>query len=896
MVCRRIRRYAGGVLASLCATVAPAMAQTQNSPIGTVAASGVRAVRAITPPVIDGQLTDGSWALAPPFSKFTQRDPDEGKPPSHPTEVRFLFDDGALYVGARMFESEPSRITRRMSARDGSADADLISIYLDTMHDRLTGAIFRVSAANVQQDSILYNDTWTDGSWDAVWESAVSVNDDGWTAEIRIPFSQLRFAPGTCQTWGVNVERLVRRTNESSWLAMVPKAENHLASRMLDLTGLEDLKPMRRLELLPYVAGRTDFVQAARGNPFNDGARTFASTGVDLKWGVTNNLTINATANPDFGQVEVDPAVVNLTAFETFFQEKRPFFLEGSQIFNNYGRLGANDFWGFNNSSPQLFYSRRIGRAPQLTASGDYIDAPSATTILGAVKLTGKTTSGWSLGLLNAVTSEESASTSTAGVGGRDVVEPLSNYTVVRLQRDVGKRWGFGLLTTAVNRQLPDARLRDGLARGAYVYGADAYWFVDKGQVWALNGNVAGSTVLGTAAVIDRLQRAPQRYLQRPDEPHVHYDPTRTSLSGFTGRLNLNRNQGKYWRVNAALWAGSPEFESNDLGFHGTGDRAGAHGVFLVRNTQPTRWSRQWSAWAAKWWTWNYAKELQGDGWNAQGYWQFLNYWNVNGDTGTRRRVLDDRLTRGGPVAASPGGGFWNVNLNSDSRRRLSFGWNINADWSDAGAYSRNTSAGVTLKPTTRIIVSLSPAWSRQHRVAQYVTTAVDPTAAATFGSRYVFAGLEQRQLSMQTRVSVIVTPRVSFQLFMQPLLATGDYGGFKELAQPRTFDFLRFGDGASRLDYDASTRTYTADPDGAGGAAPSFTFNDPDFNIKSLRLNAVFRWEFKPGSTFYAVWTRRQEDSGNPGVFSPGRDARAMLGAPGDDIVLFKMAYWMGK
>jgi hypothetical protein len=677
---------------------------------------------------------------------------------------------------------------------------------------------------------------------------------------------------------------------------MVPKAENRLASRMLDLTGLEELKPARRLELLPYMAGRTDFIQPKPGNPFNDGARAFASAGMDLKWGVTNNLTINATANPDFGQVEVDPAVVNLTAFETFFQEKRPFFLEGSQIFNNYGRLGANDFWGFNNASPQIFYSRRIGRAPQLTASADYTDAPAATTILGAVKLTGKTTSGWSVGLLNAVTNEESARTSLGGVGGRDVVEPLSNYMVARVQRDVGKRWGMGLLTTAVNRELADPRLRDGLVRAAYVYGADGYWFVDKGQVWALSGNVAGSTVLGTSTVIDRLQRAPQRYLQRPDEPHVHEDPTRTSLSGFTGRLNLNRNQGKYWRVNTALWAGSPEFESNDLGFHGTGDRAGAHGVLLVRNTQPTRWARQWSAWAAKWWTWNYAREMQGDGWNAQGYWQFLNYWNVNGDIGGRRRALDDRLTRGGPVAAAPGGGFWNVNLNSDSRRRVSFGWNVNADWSDAGAHSRNTSAGITLKPTTRVIVSLSPSWSRQHRVAQYVTTVADSTAAATYGSRYVFGGLEQRQLSMQTRVSVIVTPRVSFQLFMQPLLATGDYGGFKELAQPRTFDFTRFGTEASSLGYDPLTRIYTVDPDGAAAAAPTFTFDDPDFNLKSLRLNAVFRWEFKPGSTLYAVWTRRQEDTGNPGVFSPSRDARAMLGAAGDDVVLFKMAYWLGR
>jgi len=676
MFCRRFRQHAGGVSVVIAAASVPAAAQTNARPADASAPARVvrevRAARAAAAPVIDGRLSDAGWILAPAATDFTQRDPDEGKAPSRRTEVRFLYDDAALYVGARMFENTASSVTRRMSTRDGSPDADTISIYLDPMHDGLTGAIFRVSAANVQQDSILYNDTWTDGSWDAVWESAVSVDEQGWTAEIRIPFSQLRFAPGESQTWGVNVERQVRRTNESSWLAMVPKSENRLASRMLDLTGLDGVRPARRIELLPYVAGRTDFIQpASSGNPFNDGSRVFSSAGLDIKWGVTSNLTFNAAVNPDFGQVEVDPAVVNLTAFETFFQEKRPFFLEGSQIFNNFGRLGANDEWGFNNAPPRLFYSRRIGRAPQLTASGDYVDAPTATTILAATKLTGKTSNGWSIGLLNAVTGDEFAQTQTGATAARALVEPLSNYNVARVQRDVGTRWGLGFLTTAVNRRLSDDRQRDGLASGAYVYGVDGYWFADKKQVWAINANIAGSTVVGSTSLIDTLQRAPQRYFQRPDEPHLHYDPTRTSLSGFTGRINLNRNQGKYWRMNAALWTGSPGFESNDLGFYGTGDRAGAHAVLLVRDTEPHRWARQWSAWAAKWWAWNYGRERQGDGWDTFWNWQFPNYWSVNGNFGGQRRVLDDRLTRGGPVAATTPSAYWNVNVNSDSRKRF---------------------------------------------------------------------------------------------------------------------------------------------------------------------------------------------------------------------------------
>ena len=407
MLALPFRRLTIKLVTILCFTCADAAAQ-QNAP-GTPPPE-IHAARAPRPPVIDGRLVDEAWAAAEPATTFTQRDPDEGNAATERTEIRFVFDDDALYVAARLFDSEPARITHRLSVRDaGSADADLISVFLDPMHDRLTGAIFRVSAANVQQDSVLYNDTWTDGSWNAVWESAVTIDETGWCAEMRIPLSQLRFSGGDRQTWGVNVERHIRRKNEYDWLNMVPKSENGTASRMLNLTGLDGLKPTRRVELLPYMAARSEFIAPESGNPFNDGSRAFAAAGLDAKVGVTSNLTATATVNPDFGQVEVDPAVVNLSAFETFFEEKRPFFLEGSQIFGNYGRGGSNDFWGFNNSEPQIFYSRRIGRAPQMSIDGDHTDIPAATTILGAAKLTGKTNNGWSLGFLEAVTGEEHA-------------------------------------------------------------------------------------------------------------------------------------------------------------------------------------------------------------------------------------------------------------------------------------------------------------------------------------------------------------------------------------------------------------------------------------------------------------------------------------------------------
>jgi hypothetical protein len=592
--------------------------------------------------------------------------------------------------------------------------------------------------------------------------------------------------------------------------------------------------------------------------------------------------------------VEVDPAVVNLSAFETFFEEKRAFFLEGAQIFNNFGRGGSNSNWGFNNSEPQLFYSRRVGRSPQLPADAEFADPPTATTILGAAKLTGKTARGWSIGLLEAVTSTEKAATQTAFVSGEAIVEPMANYAVVRLQRDIGRRAGLGLLGTAVNRRLNAADIRAALPSAAYVGGADGYLFLDADRDWVMNGSIAGSRVDGSIEAVTRLQQAPQRYYQRPDAPHLRLDPTATSLSGYSGRVSLNRNSGLV-QVNALLWGVSPGFESNDLGFHSNGDRAGAHAVVILRNVTPGRIIRDRNTWVAKFWNWNFARELQGDGIGTQTNVTFMNYWNLGGSLFANLHGTDDRLTRGGPTARNLAG----VNLNmwggTDSRKRLSVSANMGLGADEDDGWSRRLEVSFNLKPADRFTLSTGPEWNRSYNVAQYIRSVEDATATSTFGGRYVFGGIDQWQLSMTTRAQVIFTPHASLQVFMQPLLATGDYGGFKELARPRTFDFIRYGADAGSVVFDPASRIYTVDPDGVGAASP-FTFSDPDYNFKSLRVNAVFRWEMKPGSNFYVVWTRQQQDFSHPGTFAPGRDARAMFSAPGDDIVLFKMSYWLGR
>jgi hypothetical protein len=824
----------------------------------------VSAVRVAEAPRVDGRLDDAAWRDAEPATDFRQRDPDEGKPATERSELRIVYDASAVYVGMRLFDREPDRIVRRLSRRDDSPDADRITIYFDPHHDHLTGAMFSVSAAGSLSDAVIYNDTWTDGSWDAVWDAAVSIDAEGWTAEMRIPFSQLRFPASERDAWGINASRFIQRRNETAWLELVPKKESGLASRMAHLTGMNGIAAPRQFEVLPYTVARAEFVEPeSAGDPFNDGSRTFGGAGLDVKYGLTSNFTLNAAINPDFGQVEVDPAVVNLTAFETFFSERRPFFVEGSQIFSNFGRSGSNSFWGFNNSEPQIFYSRRIGRPPQGSASADFVDVPSASTILGAAKLTGKSARGWNVGLIEAVTGREHARLGGAGQA-RAEVEPLTSYFVGRLQRAAG-RGAFGLLTTRVDRDLRDPALRDQLPQHAWLLGGDGHVFLDSKRDWVVTGSFTGSRVSGSTAAITRLQRASQRYFQRPDA--LRLDPEATSMSGWTGRVNLNRNSG-LWQVNAALWGVSPGFDSSDLGFTFRSGIHGAHGVVLWRKPTPDRFTRHRNVWIGKWWTWDSNRLLQGDGVNVAASATLLNYWSVGSHFALRRRTADSWLTRGGPAMTAPAGGFAATWFETDDRRRIAGSAEVFYSWNEFSGWDVGTFTSLRFKPASSLSLSVGPEINRSHSLAQYVTAAADPEAMPTFGTRYVFSDLDQTQVSMSTRATWVMTPRMSLQVYAQPLLSTGDYWNFKSLAAPRTFDFLPYGGDVG----------------------------DPDFNFKSLRVNAVFRWEWRLGSTLYVVWTEQREDLRDPGDFALRRDARALFRAPADDVLLVKVSYWLSR
>jgi len=852
----------------------------------------VTAVKAASPPHVDGRLDDSVWQETPPASGFLQRDPEEGEPASEETRVRFAYDNNAFYVAAELRDRDPRAIIRQLSRRDAEVEGDIFAVYLDPHHDGLTGAVFAVSAAGVQRDALIYNDSFLDYSWDAVWESAVAVDDGGWTVEIRIPMAQLRFPKAERHTWGVNVERVIKRRNESDWLQLVPKNESGLASRMAVLEGIAGLEPPVTLQWMPYVTSRAEFIAPPRaGDPFNDGSRMFASGGIDLKYGLSTSLTLDATFNPDFGQVEVDPAVVNLTAFETFFEEKRPFFTEGANVFGNFGKSGASAYVGFFRPEPTLFYSRRVGRAPQGRPNAAYTDLPSSTTILGAVKLVGRTAGGWTIGALEAITGRESARISDGVQSTRQEVEPLTNYAVVRAQRELGRRAGIGMLATSVVREGGDEALSQVLVDRATMAGVDGHVFLDPGRNWVIHGGLAGSLVQGSRDAIARVQRAEQRYYQRPDAPHVRFDPNKTSLAGWTGNANLNRNSGNV-TVNLGIWGMSPGFEVNDAGYSTQTDRAGAHAMVQFRKLTPDRWTRERSFWVSKWWTWNYGNESQGDGWQASGTVQFRNFWTSTLLLSYAKKVWDDKLTRGGPTVIRPGNRGVNLGVVTDRRRKAVVSLAAAYTARDYDAWNATGEMQVAWRPIPALTLSTGPSFRRNIASAQYLSTIADPLATSTFGNRYVFGELDQTEFSMVTRVNLATSPRTSLQVYLQPLVSAGDYGAIKEVAAPNTYDFVRYGiDGGTIESLGDQLRI---DPDAAGPAS-AFSMARPDFSLRSLRANAVFRWEFRPGSSLFIAWTETRRETLPTGDFEFADGVSRVFTAPADDVLLVKLSYWFG-
>lgn len=874
--------------AVLCGLMLAVAAPIRADEIPVVLVREVHAFRLTSPVAIDGMLTEPVWQQAEPSEGFVQGDPIEGGPPSQRTEVRVAYDDDALYIGARLYDTAPDSIVALLARRDVAAASDRFYVFLDPYFDRRSGYYFMVNAAGTQYDGTLFNDDWDDSSWDGVWEGKPHRDERGWTLEMRIPYSQLRFQKAPEFRWGINFRRSIPRRNEEDYLVFRPRKESGFVSRFPALTGMENLNPGRALEVLPYVTTQAEYRRPAPLDPFHDGSRYTPAGGGDLRMPVGSRLTLNATANPDFGQVEVDPAVVNLSDYESFFEEKRPFFVENASVFGC-GNEGANDYWNFNWQDPKFFYTRRIGRAPQrgIDPGISFADVPRATRILGAAKVTGKVAPGWNFGTLHAVTANETGQFAVGSTRWKSDVEPLAYYGVVRsLKEFKERRHGLGFMSTVSERSFRQDTLRDQLSRSTFMTAVDGWHFLDRDQVWVLSGWSAVSSIQGTRARITALQQDPRHYFQRPDAGYVDVDPNATSLSGWGTRLWLNKQKGKTFG-NFALGAISPGFDNNEMGFLRQADLINGHAGYGYRWTEPNAWRKQSYVLGALFSSFDFGGNRTISGALVKHYIQFASNWEWVAQGAYYPRSLNDRLTRGGPLVANePAVELQTDGVSSPNGRVTWYFDGYSYTQREADSWNWNADFGVEWHPASSVVLSFGPYFERVHDHSHYLATVPDPTATATFGNRYVLPTLDQTTLSATIRLNWAFTPHVSFQFYGQPLVSTGRYTDFKELALPRTYEFI--GAGAGPWTYDAASGTFDLD-----GLGPAGAFG-PDFNFKSLRGNAVFRWEYLPGSAFYLVWTQERTDDDVSDGFAIGPSFRRLVTAEANNIFLAKVTYYL--
>lgn len=837
---------------------------------------------------IDGILNEKAW-LNTGFSSFTQKDPVEGAPASEKTNVIIAYDEESIYFGIKMYDSSPDSIISRLARRDVYVDADMIYVYIDPYNDKRSGFYFALNAAGTLYDGVLYNDDWNDNSWDGVWEGKSNIDSDGWSAEIKVPFSQLRFNPLEKNLWGINVKRIISRKNEYDYLVMVPKKESGFVSKFAELHGLENISQPGSIEILPYITGKAEYTHPGTGNPFNDGSTYQPKIGVDLKTSLGTNLTFNATVFPDFGQVEIDPAVINLSDVETYFSEKRPFFVQGSSIFD-FGVGGARNYWGFNWSGPSFFYSRRIGRVPQGSLpDADYADIPQGTDILGAAKLTGKIGGNWNIGTIQALTSRENSDILYNGVQSEVEVEPLTYYGVFRAQNEIDEgRHAIGFMSTVTKRSFKDARLQNEINSGSYTGGIDGWTFLDSSKTWVTTGWIGMSHVTGNETRMIRLQRNSQHYFQRPDAKVNRLDSTATSLTGYAGRFYINKQKGNSF-FNSAFGIISPEFDVNDVGFISRADLLNMHIGGGYSWKDPTDYYRYMETGGAIFRNYDFDGNITWQGIFHFGYYEFTNYYSINWNLAYNPESINNRRTRGGPLTRNHSGYQANFFASTDSRKDWVAGLGYYTYRRPDNSYDWSIDPELEIKPAANVSVTISPSYSKYIEGMQYVTTVNDPVAVSTYGKRYVFGELDQTTFSAGIRLNWTFTPKLSLQLYVQPLISSGKYTNIKELSRPASYDFLIYGQNGSTI----NNETKEIDPDGTGPAQP-FSISNPDFNFKSLRGNAVIRWEYLPGSVLYFVWTQSRSDFEDVGDFQFKKSVNRLWDAKADNIFMVKFTYWL--
>jgi hypothetical protein len=782
-------------------------------------------------PVIDGILNDEIWHKAPASGDFCQRNPKEGDKPSEDTKVQIAYDDDAIYIGVACYDKEPNKIVSRLTRRDGWVESDWVSVNIDSYHDHKTGNWFCVNSAGVLNDGQMFNDGWEDSSWNGVWEAKTSIGEEGWYAEYKIPYHVLRFSKKDEYVWGMNVIRGISRRDEKDQWILVGQKDNGWISHFGHIVGIKGINPPNHLEFSPFAVGRST-------NSLGKSNDLFSTAGIDMRYGVTSNVSLNATFNPDFGQIEADPAQLNLSTFETYFEEKRPFFIEGNTIFSM-----PNPEMPGSGGIPGLFYSRRIGRQPEQFAVPDgseVIDQPKSTTIISAVKLSGKTEHKTAFGIVNAVTANEYAEINRKYIDSAGIeqvrreefrIEPLTNFFVGRIQQDVFKKSTIGAMMTAVNRDSVSP---------AYAGDIDAHLKFGK-QDYSLYTRLTGSQ---TGSENDRKNG---------------YDAY-AYLYKFSGVF------GGQFFVNAR----SPEFNVNDLGFMDRADIIQS-GLHLKAESRNPHWISQhasvnFNAWSS----WNYdginlSKGINFNTWSEFKSQSFIRFYHA----GISRdfEAFDDMETRGGPLMIKPSciwgfGGF-----GTDGRKIVSFEIFGHGMRTDDGASSNfGGDFKININLASRIQINIGPGYNLDRTFAQWINN-VDDNGDGN-NDHYVFGELNNKVIDFSTRLNVSFTTSTSLQLYLQPFVAVGNYSNFKELARPDSYDFIPY-----KLDY------------------------NPDFVSRSLRGNVVFRWEYRPGSTLFVVWS--QSRSASPIADDPAlnlyNNMKDTFTDKGENVFLVKLSYWLG-
>ncbi len=800
-------------------------------------------------PVIDGILNDESWNLVEWDGDFIEFIPDENTSPTQQTKFKIIYDEKNLYVAIKALDTEPDKIVKRLSRRDGF-EGDFVEINIDSYHDLRTAFSFTVTAAGVKGDEAISDNNNFDDSWNPIWYTKTNVDDEGWTAEIRIPLSQLRFGKSEEQVWGLQVLRRLFREEERSLWQRIPRDAPGWVSEFGELRGLINLKSQKQIEIQPYILSQLDTYPREEGNPFRDGNDVSINGGLDGKIGVTNDLTLDFTINPDFGQVEADPAAIALDGFQIFFEEQRPFFVEGKNIYN----------YQFADNFDNVFYSRRIGRQPQAypdTLDDEFIDIPNNTTILGAAKFSGKTKNGWSIGFLESVTAKEYAEIDNNGERRKELVEPLTNYFVGRLQKDFNDKNSFiGGIFTATNRKI-EGNL-DFLRDKAYTGGLDFkhQW---KDRKYYTEGNLIISNVQGSEESITRTQESLTHLFQRVDAGHVSVDSTRTSLTGTGGKIEAGKVGNGNWSYNGGFIWRSPELELNDIGFLREADNMKQYANMNYKTLKPFGVFRNINVQFEQFTTYDFDGNYNRLSFELVPFARFKNNWFSEAGLLFKPRIYSNSNLRGGPrFRFSDEFANWFF-VGSDSRKKFRFivGYVYSQAKQDHFSFLRLVTR-LTYQPTNALNISINPTFSKNPNKTQYVTE-----DSFNGEARYITAEIDNQTFSTSIRVNYTINPNLSIQYYAEPFVSRGNYSNYNYITNPVAddlYDRFQLYDENQISNVDG---VYNIDENRDG--ITDYSFDEPDFAFVQYRSNLVVRWEYIPGSEIFLVWSQGVNGLGDP-------------------------------